>query len=149
MYYCYKPETGDYCFIHLREEQNILFFVHSYVDSGSNRVWLGGDKGRLFLLINLQAVSLYKDRLELRSPNVQLRNHSMSILFIWAFNIMVLFGYDLVKKSFSNFLLGFMKEKSICTGYPIDENFFWVAKEKGLYRYDETTKTYYSFETDF
>lgn len=80
---------------------------------GSNRVWLGGDKGRLFLL-DQSSGRYHSIKIDcLRSPNDQLQVITGNEHFIYlGFQYSGIIRYDLSKKAFLIFLLGLMNEKS-------------------------------------
>lgn len=151
--YCYKPETGDYSFYPFKEseqERSTFLSTAMWID-GSNRVWLGGDKGRLFLL-DQSSGRYHSIKIDcLRSPNDQLQVITGNEHFIYlGFQYSGIIRYDLSKKSFSNLSLG-VDEREVVFVHDIliDENILWVATEKGLYSYDETTKRTTRLKRDY
>lgn len=142
--YCYKPKSNDFHFYPFKEngQEPITFSATAMWIDGSNRVWLGGDKGRLFLL-DQSSGRYHSMKIDcFKSLNDQLQVITGNEHFIYlGFQYSGIIRYDLDKKNFSFLTFGKDGEEMVFVhDILIDENILWVATEKGLLIYDETTK---------
>ena len=143
--YRYNPETGDYHFYSFQEtwrENAAIYSANAMWVDANNRVWLGGDMGTLFLLdtssgkyhaIRIDCFHAANDRLQVITGN----EHFLYLGFQYSGVI----RYDLDKKNFSILPLTEGGDELIFVhDILIDENLLWIATEKGLLIFDETTK---------
>lgn len=151
--YCYKPESEEYLFYpfgNRREPDSPSQSTALWLDAG-NRIWLGGDKGRLFQL-DQSSGKYHSIKIDcLLAPNDQLQVITGNEHFIYlGFQYSGIIRYDLDKKSFSILSLGSNDSEVVFVhDILIDENVLWVATEQGLYIYDEMTKRTTRLKRDY
>lgn len=151
--YCYKPELDEYLFYPFgnRQEQNNPFQATTLWIDANNRIWLGGDKGRLFQLDHSSG-KYHSIKIDcLLAPNDQLQVITGNDHFIYlGFQYSGIIRYNLEKKTFSVLPLGSSESEVVFVhDILIDENLLWIATEQGLYIYDEMTKRTTRLKRDY
>lgn len=151
--YCYKPASDEYAFYPFvnHREQNASFQATAMWIDADNRIWLGGDKGRLFLL-DRSSGKYHSIKIDcLLAPNDQLQVITGNDHFIYlGFQYSGIIRYDLEKKSFSILpLASNASEVVFVHDILIDENMLWVGTEQGLYLYDEMTQRTSRLKRDY
>lgn len=148
--YCYKPESDEFLFYPFSDDVFSFTATTMWID-GNDRVWLGGGDGCLFILD--QSCGKYHSIQigSLKSPDDQLQVIEGNDHFIYlGFQYSGIIRYDLTKKSFSSLPFDSdIQDNVFVHDILIDENVLWVATEKGLYLYDETTKHTTKLQKDY
>lgn len=137
-----SDEYHFYPFVSIEGDGAALKSANTMWVDVNNRVWLGGEKGILFLLdissgkyhaIDIDCVHAESDRLEAITGN----EHFLYLGFQYSGVI----RYDLSNKTFSVLPLASLPGELIFVlDILIDENLLWIATEQGLLIFDETNR---------